>query len=59
MYFNISIQLFVSGYMQVIEAGQASIRPFMANHVIDLMGDAELSGWEPVHAFHAVWLQQL
>ena len=33
--------------------------PLMAAHLEELMGDAELYGLECVHAFHAVWLQQL
>ena len=59
MYDNISVPLFVSRYMQAMETDKPAIRPLMANHLVELMGDTELYGWEPVHAFHAVWLQQL
>ena len=31
----------------------------MMQHLQDIMGDAELYTWEPIWAFHAVWLQQL
>ena len=30
----------------------------MVNHLDELMGDAELYGFEPIHAFHSEWLQQ-
>ena len=59
MYDNISIALFVSGYMLMMEAEKLAITPLMAQHIQERMGDAELYRWEPVHACHAVWLQQL
>ena len=31
----------------------------MSTHLVELMDDAELYGWEAVCAFHAVWLQQM
>ena len=31
----------------------------MIQHLQDLVDDVDLYGWEPVWAFHAVWLQQL
>lgn len=42
----------------MMEAEKPMIRPFMANHLVELMMDAELYVWEPVCAFHTVWLQQ-
>ena len=45
--------------MQVMEAEKPAIRPLMATHLQELMGDAELYGWESVRTFHVVWLQQL
>ena len=46
MYNELSINLFVSRYLTVMEAEK-------------LMMDAERYGWEPVRAFYAVWLQQM
>ena len=57
--YDISIPLFVSGYLEVMEAETPVVYPLMDEHLQELMGDAELCGWEPVRAFHAVWLQQL
>ena len=31
----------------------------MATHLAELKGNVELYGWEAVHAFHAMWLQQI
>ena len=33
--------------------------PLMAQHRQELMGYADLYSWEPIRAFHAIWLQQL
>ena len=55
---HISISLFISSYMQVMEAEKQAFRPLIANHIVELMGDAELYDWELVCAFPIVWLQQ-
>ena len=34
-------------------------RQVMLNHLKELMADASIYGWEPVRAYHGVWLQQL
>ena len=47
VYDSISVPLFVSGYMQAMEAEKPSVRPYMANHLIELIGDAELYGGNP------------
>ena len=59
VYDDISIVLFISRYMLVMEVEKIAIRPFMAWHLLECMGNAELYGWERVLAFHAVRLQQL
>ena len=59
IYDSIAVPLFVSSHMQAMEAGKPAVRPLMAAHVVELMGDDKLYGWEYVCAFHAVWLQQL
>ena len=40
-------------------AEKQSLWLLMTHHLQELMADAELYGWEPIRAFHAVWLQQL
>ena len=35
------------------------VKAKMASHLEELMGNAELYGWERVRAFHGVWLNQL
>ena len=42
-----------------MEVQTRDIRGFMSTHLVELMADAELYGWETVWAFHAVWLQQM
>ena len=59
IYDNISIPLFVSGCLTVMDAKRPPVMPLMAQHLLELMMDAEMYGWERVRAFHAVWLQQL
>ena len=59
MYDTIFMPLFISSYMQVMEAEKPAVRPLMATHMVELMCDAELYGWEHVRIFHAVLLQQL
>ena len=56
---DIFIMLFISEYLAVIEAEKPAIYPVMTWHLQESMGDSELYGWEPVRAFHAIWLQQL
>ena len=51
--------LFVSGYMQAMEAKKPAIHPLVATHFVDLMCDDKLYGWEHINAFYAVWLQQM
>ena len=59
MYDHISIPLLSSSYLKEMEAVKPAIRLLKANHLVELMGDAELYGWELVHVFNVVWLQQL
>ena len=53
VYEDISILLFVIGYMQVLEAEKLAIRPLMDEYLEELMGCAELYGWEPV--VYSIW----
>ena len=36
-----------------------SIRPYMLQHFQDLKADAELYGWKPIRAFHAILVHHL
>ena len=58
-YEDISIPLFVSGYLAVIVVENLAVHPLMVQHLQELMWDAELYSWEPTRSLHAVWLQQL
>ena len=42
-----------------MEDEKPAIKALMASHLVELMSDAELYRWEPIRAFHAVWLLQL
>ena len=39
-----------------MEAEPPTIKPLMAGHLVELMSDTEVYGWEQVCAFHAVLL---
>ena len=58
-YEELSIPHFVKGYLIIMRGAKEAVRATMASHFEDLMGDAELSGWERVSAYHGVWLNQL
>ena len=58
-YRELTISLFVSGYLAVMVAEKTSVHSLMSQHLQDLVSDVELYGWEPVTAFQAIWLQQL
>ena len=58
-YDQLRIPLFVSGYLSVMSVEKGSVRLYTLQHLQDIMADVELYGWEPIRAFHAIWLQQL
>ena len=49
-----SVTLFVNGYMMVMAREKDIVRPFMLQHLYELMEDAELYRWEPVRTFFAI-----
>ena len=59
MYEDLSVTLFVSGYLAAMEMVKPSLKPLVARHLNELMADAEVDGWAPVRAYHAIWLQQI
>ena len=58
-YKELSIPLFIQGYLIVMKGEKGAVRAKMASHLADLMGDVELYGWERATAYHGVWLNQL
>ena len=44
MYEDISVPLFVSGYLAFMEMVKPSLKPIMAKHLKELMADAEVCG---------------
>ena len=48
----------MSDYLAVMEAVKLALLPLITCHVKELMAKAKFYGGEPVHAFHAVWLQR-
>ena len=42
-----------------METVKPSLKPIMAKHLKELIADAEIYGWAPVRAYHAVRLQQI
>ena len=53
-YDQLSIPLFVSGYLMVMSAEKETMHPHTMQHLQDIMADAELCGWEPVMVFHII-----
>ena len=58
-YQNISIHLFIQGYMIIIEGEEWVIRERVASHLLELMSDAKLCGWDCTRPFLGIWLNQL
>ena len=42
-----------------METKKLDVHPLIAQHLQELVVDVELYIWDPVKAFHAMWLQQL
>ena len=49
-----SVVFFVSGFLTMMAGKKDTIRPFMIQHLQELMEDMELYGWKHIPAFHAV-----
>ena len=58
-YKTLSVPLFVSGYVKVMDTETLASKSLVGAHLADLMADAELYVWEAGRAFHAIWLQQI
>ena len=58
-YQDISVPLFVQGYLIIINTQDSSVKRKMGDHLKDLMADAEMYRWEKMRAFHGVWMNQI
>ena len=54
-----SITLFVSSFLMMMVGEKESVRPFILQHLQQLMEYMEVYSWEAIRACHAIWLQQL
>ena len=59
MYEDLSITLFVSAYLAIVEMVKRSFKSIIARHLKELIADAGVYGWALVRAYHAIWLQQI
>ena len=57
-YQDMSLALFVQGYMIIMKDEEWAIKERMPTHLDDFMSNAELYSWECTKAFHGVWLNQ-
>ena len=55
-YESLTVPLFMAGYVQIMEAQTQDIMALMSIHLVELMADAKLYGWEAVRAFHTICL---
>ena len=51
---DISMPLFVQGYLSVKEGEKGAVISHLACHLKELMPDSELYGWDKVKAYHTV-----
>ena len=56
---DISLPLFIQGYMVIMEGEERAIKGRMASHLKELKSGAELYGWDRTRAFHGIWLNKL
>ena len=48
--------LFMSGYLAILELEKSAHKEAILKHLSELMVDAAVYGWDPVRAFHTIWL---
>ena len=56
---ELTIPLFVQGYLIVMELEEGRDKKLMSTHRQDLMSDTQWYGWDKVRTFHGVWLNQI
>ena len=58
-YKDLSVPVFVHGYLIVMATVDTKSRDIIAQHLEDLMSDCDLYRWEKVRAYHGVLLNQM
>lgn len=59
VYEELSVTLFVSGYLAIMETVKPIMKQIMGKHLKELMTDAEVYRWAPVRVYHVVWLHHI
>ena len=58
-YQDISVPLFVPGYLITMDSQDTTTKHRMVEHLQDLMSDAEMYGWDRTKAFNGLWRNQI
>ena len=53
MYNKMTLPLFVSGYLTVVDIVRLRQKGIMLKHLKELTLDTELYGWKPIKSYHA------
>ena len=59
VYSDMSIALFMNGYLTVLTAEAEDNKPFFLQRLQELMEDSEIYNWRAVCDYHTAWLQQI
>ena len=59
VYSDMSIALFMNGYLTVLAEQAKDNNPFLLHHFQEFMEDAEIYSWRAVQDYHAAWLKQI
>ena len=54
VYKELSVTLFMSGYLVVMETVKPALKPIFSNHLKQLMANAEVYGWAAARAYHTI-----
>ena len=58
-YEDLSIPLFVKGYLIVVKGEEGVIKDKMATYLEQLKVDSELYGWEKFRTYNSVWMNNI
>ena len=58
-YQELTILLFIHGYLITMEFEEGPVKKLMPTHLQDLMSYTQWCGWDNVRTFHGVWLNQI
>ena len=59
MYEDLSLLLFITGYLAIVDRVKPTQKEVMLKHPRELMANTESYRWKSVRAFHVLWFQQL